>query len=184
MEERMEKIRFSTSQIIITGPESTGKTELAKKLSKWLGWEWIPEFSRLYIENLNRPYNYSDVENIAREQILQFTKVFELNHEVIFDTGLLITKVWFDVVYGKCPQWLIEYIESQPKILHLLCNTDLPWEYDPVRENGGEMRQKLFDIYQAEMDKFKFPYEIVSGIGKARLENAKNKITSLNILQF
>ena len=69
----MEKRKYRYPYIVITGPESTGKTELAAQLAQSLNCKWIPELSREYIARLGRPYQYSDVEEIARLQISRFT---------------------------------------------------------------------------------------------------------------
>ena len=165
----LEKPRF----IIVTGPESTGKTQLAQQLALHLNCNWIPELSREYIENLNRSYTYNDVEIIAQKQIAQIKTISENNSKLtIIDTGLIITKVWFDVVYRKYPDWLTRAITEMPKALHLLCDTDLPWKPDKVRENGGEMRKKLTEIYKAEFETYDFPYKIISGTGNSRLANS------------
>ncbi len=168
----MEKEPANISIVVITGPESTGKTELAKALSEYYNCAYEPELSRKYVSELNREYNYSDVEKIARMQIEQFEKAIKSNTPAFFDTGLIITKVWFDVVYKKCPIWLIEAIEKLPKFNHLLCDTDLLWIPDLVRENGGEMRNKLFQKYKKELKQFGFKYKVVSGTGTQRLQNA------------
>lgn len=171
----MEKNVTDTSIIVITGPESTGKTELSKYLSARTGFPWVPELSRSFIENLHRPYTYNDVEEIARLQINEFQEIINKNHPVVFfDTDLIITKVWFDVVYKKCPGWVIESIEKQNTCMHLLCNTDIPWIPDPVRENGGAMRLKLFEQYQTELINFKIPFKIISGTGNVRELKAYN----------
>jgi nicotinamide riboside kinase len=168
--------------IVITGAESTGKTQLAEELSEMLHCNRVPELSRQYVENLNRKYTYSDVEDIAHLQIKQFEEVINNNTGLtIFDTGLIITKVWFDVVFNQCPQWLIVAIKKLPVCLHLLCDTDLPWMPDPVRENGGEMRIKLSNIYKNEIIKFGFPYFIVSGKGDERLKNAITGIKKFGV---
>lgn len=178
MAERMEKTKLKYPFIVITGPESTGKTELAAQLAEKLGCEWIPELSREYIAQLDRNYTYEDVENIARLQIDQFKNYGNSESDfVIFDTGLIITKVWFDVVYQKCPDWLIGAIEKLPKVLHLVCATDLPWMPDPVRENGGPMRDKLLAMYKAELMHFQFPFQEIYGTGSRRLENALATLT-------
>lgn len=171
-------IENKISRIVITGPESTGKTELAQALAEKLNTIWIPEYARHYIENLNRPYDYDDVVRIAHYQITQETEFASKMGKgiLIFDTWLIITKVWFDLVFGKCPEWVSEYIRSSKIDLFLICDTDLPWIADPVRENGGEKREELFHLYCNEIRTFGFKYEIVSGYGISRTENAINAL--------
>ena len=164
----------SIRRIVITGPESTGKTELAQALSEKLGTIWIPEYARSYVENLNRPYDYNDVVQIAKYQITQETAYAAKIGRglLIFDTWLIITKVWFDLVFGKCPEWVCEHIRSTKIDLFLVCNTDLPWIADSVRENGGDKREQLFQLYCNEIRSFGFNYEIVNGVGDVRTNNA------------
>jgi len=182
----MEKsVQPESRNIVITGPESTGKTELAVYLGNYLNVQCVPEFSRTFIEQLNRPYTYDDVISIARIQIEQrkemLTQGFPL---VIFDTGLLITKIWFDVVYHRCPDWLENAVKQQKVDLFLLCATDLPWVPDPVRENGGEMREKLFEMYRSELEANGFRYKIVNGMGKQRNLNALSFLSEYNLIDF
>ena len=114
MEKRMENQPTATSIIVVTCPESTGKTELSRFLSKKLNIPWVPELSRSYIENLGHHYTYQDVETIAHLQIKQFNSIINQGYPfVVFDTDLIITKVWFDVVYQQCPPWVIEAIKLQ-----------------------------------------------------------------------
>jgi len=161
-------------RIVVTGPESTGKTELAKALSERLNGNWIPEYAREYVENLHHPYDYGDVVRIAQHQIHQEQEASAGigNGFLIFDTWLIITKVWFDQVYGHSPGWITDYIRSSEIDLFLVCDTDLPWLADPVRENGGEMRDRLLKIYCQEIENFGFEYEIIGGFGNERVENA------------
>lgn len=166
-------------RIVITGPESTGKTELAQALAEKLDVIWIPEYARQYVENLNRPYNYDDVVQIARYQIAREAEYTSKIGKgiLIFDTWLIITKVWFDLVFGKCPEWVSDHIRSSKIDLFLVCDADLPWIADPVRENGGEKRNQLFQMYCNEIRSFGFNYEIVSGFGDKRTENAMSALS-------
>ena len=161
-------------KIVITGPESTGKTTLSESLALELDAEWIPEYARSYVENIGRPYTYEDIEIIAQFQIQQETKISETTTKsiIVFDTWLIITKVWFEVVYGQSPKWLDNYIRTSQVDLFLVCAPDLPWIADPVRENGGEMRNILLERYSEEIKAYSFQYEVVKGIGDNRKQNA------------
>ena len=163
--------------IVVTGPESSGKTMISEFLAKKLGGTWIPEFAREYISKLNRSYIYSDLEIIARTQIEQ-RKVTEsdLKEFLILDTWLIITKIWFIEVYGRFPEWIDETIIKQPVDLYLLCEPDIPWIPDPLRENGGERRKYLFGRYLDEIKKIRVPYEVVTGVNDDRYNNALSKV--------
>ena len=60
---------------------------------------------------------------------------------------------------------------------YLLCNYDLEWISDPIREHGDD-RAYFFELYKNEIEKTVRPYAIVSGIGKSRLLNAISSIES------
>jgi nicotinamide riboside kinase len=53
----------------------------------------------------------------------------------------------------------------------LLCDIDLPWEEDPLREHP-DRRKELFDIYYRSLLNMKVDYVIISGSGDKRLERA------------
>ncbi len=160
-------------RIVITGPESTGKTTLATQLAERFGGLYVPEYAREYVEQLRGHYTFADVENIARKQIEQYVQAKESSVEfVFFDTWLIITKVWFEWVFGRVPEWLEDAMGSCQVDLYLLCLPDLPWEADPVRENGGENRLKLFNQYRNELIRRKLPFVEIGGTNDVRLNNA------------
>ncbi|MCF6242254.1 MAG: ATP-binding protein [Bacteroidales bacterium] len=165
-------------RIILTGAESTGKSTLAKQLSKHYNTVYMPEYARTYIEYLNRAYNYDDVVHIAQMQI-QFEQAFlpKANKYLFIDTGLIITKVWFQEVFQKYPDWLDDAIIKYLPDFYLICDIDLPWKEDTVRENGSlEKRKYLMNKYIEEIKKYKVKYGIVRGQGDLRLKNAMNLI--------
>ncbi len=170
MEKRDNK---ELSRIVLIGAESTGKTDLAEYLSKEFNTICVPEYARQYVENLHRSYTYTDVEYIANQQvILEQDAVQKANKVLFYDTFLIITKVWFKLVYNKIPSWIHKSIENSKIDLFLLCNNEIPWIADSVRENGGEMREKLFKIYEDELKHYNFNYKIIKGLGDKRRENA------------
>ena len=179
MEKRNEKTGNRSKRIVIIGPESTGKTALCKKLSEYYKTVWVPEYAREYVENLNREYEYKDLIKIAEKQISEFNNDYSnADKFIFFDTYLIITKVWFQVVYNKYPLWLDKEIKKNKIDLFLLCNTDIEWEPDNVRENPDK-RDELFNLYKKELENYNFNYKIISGEGKERFEKAKQYLTKL-----
>jgi len=171
-------------KIIITGPESVGKSTLCKQLAEHYGTPWLPEYARTYIEQLHRPYTYEDVVHIAKNQIRQLESSYTgAGRFVFFDTGLIITKVWFEVVYNTVPVFLIEKIKHLRPDFCLLLQPDIEWVADSVRENSGDARQILFSKYEANLIEFEYTYEKISGFGKIRQENAIHALESARCLQ-
>lgn len=182
MEENNKKadLKKNPKIIVITGAESTGKSVLTEWLSNYFKVPFIPEFAREYIENLDRNYNYLDVEKITKKQISQLEALKQSEHPYVFvDTWLIITKIWFDVVFGKIPSWLESSIQNTKIDLFLVCDTNLPWEPDPVRENGGEQREILQVRYINELKNYNFNYQIISGTGEKRFRAAFEEVKKL-----
>lgn len=146
-------------RIGIIGPESTGKTTLARHLAGRCRGTWVPEYARTYVEQLDRPYTYADVETIARYQIEQLRADYG-TADVFFDTELIITRVWFLHKYSTCPDWVDAAIRQYPMDHYLLLYPDIAWLDDPVRENG-DIREELFEQYEEEILRTHVPYTIV-----------------------
>ncbi len=159
-------------KIAITGPESTGKSMIAQQLADHYMTVWVPEFARVHLLNIGRPYNYSDILEIAQKQKKSERVIESLAKNIIFsDTELLVTKIWCEVKYGKCHPWIYDAIEKQDYDLYLLMDIDLPWEFDPLREHP-EKRKYLFGYYQKELEKYGFNYRVVGGKDDDRFNNA------------
>ena len=89
-----------------------------------------------------------------------------------------MTKIWSEVGFNKCDPWIIDNIKQFPYDLYLLCNTDTPWEYDPLREHPNE-RVILFDLYQQALQAYSFNYRIVKGIGAQRFHGALDFVNEI-----
>ncbi|MCF8367980.1 MAG: ATP-binding protein [Bacteroidales bacterium] len=159
-------------RIAITGPESTGKSQLAESLARHFNSAWVPEFARQYINELNRPYTYDDILIIARGQMEMESRLTDSISGFLFcDTELIVTKIWCVYKYGQCHPWILDRLDQQQYDLYLLCDIDLPWQPDPQREHPLH-RSELFQLYIQELKQRKFPFHIVTGRGSQRLENA------------
>ena len=169
-----QKRSMQMFKIIATGPESSGKTTICEAISKKLKIPFSREQSRKYISNLSRKYHQRDLVKIAKMQLAKEEGIR------ILDTDLITIKIWSEYKYKKCNKWIIEQIEKQKKEnrFYLLCKPDIPWVYDPLRENQKE-RNKLFEIYKKELERLSHNYFIVEG--KDRLEKSLSKIIDLII---
>ncbi|MFV0365424.1 MAG: AAA family ATPase [Mangrovibacterium sp.] len=166
--------RNRTKLIVLTGPESTGKSTLSKQLARHLNGCQFPEYARTYLEERQQTtYAYEDVESVAKGQLLQYAEAQNCGANYAFlDTWLIITKVWFQWVYAQEPLWLEEEIQSNPIDLYLLCKPDLPWVADHLRENGGNARSFLYEEYKKELTNRGCPFVEISGTHNERLANA------------
>lgn len=165
-------------KIAVIGPESTGKTALCQELAAHFQTDWVPELARSYVENLDREYTFEDVVEIAKQQIEQEKKYEEHDKPgkiIIFDTDLIITKVWFEYKYNLVPDFVSERLDLRFIDFYLLLEPDLPWEFDPVREHGDN-REYFFDWYEDEINKLNTPYAKISGVGELRFQNALAEI--------
>jgi NadR type nicotinamide-nucleotide adenylyltransferase len=158
-------------RISITGPESTGKSWLTHRLAGHYNASWVSEYARQYLEDINRPYTYDDILVIAQRQFEEENSAGKGTGLLFCDTDLCVTNIWCKVKYGKCHDWINSKLKENHYDLYLLCNIDLPWQYDPLREHP-EMRAELFGMYLDLLENLHFNYRIVSGNGEERLENA------------
>lgn len=159
-------------KIAITGPESTGKSILAQQLADHYRTVWVPEYSRVYLLQQERPYIFEDILKIAKGQLKSEKALAKIARKLYFaDTELLVNKIWCDVKFGKCHQWIIDKLQKQDYDLYLLMDVDLAWVYDPLREHP-DSRKFLFDLYKNELDERKLNYRIVSGVDDVRFKNA------------
>jgi len=166
-------------KIVLTGAESTGKSTLAVQLAGYYNTEYINEYAREYVENLNRKYEYKDVEYIAKKQVENIDETGRnVNNYLFIDTYLIIIKIWFLELYKKYPKWIDKEIMTKKIDLYLVCDVDLPWIEDRVRENDGKKRIYLHNCYLNELERMKLPYKIVNGCGEERLKKATNIINS------
>lgn len=172
-------------KIAVVGPESTGKSALCKKLALYYNGLWVPEFARYFLLTQSNSYTYADLEKIAIGQLF-WEKLYEgcnQNSWLFYDTTLLTIKIWSEWKYSKTAK-LIEDNYCNPKYdLILLSDVDLPWTYDPQRENPHD-RKELFDYHIEILKKCNFTFEIVSGFGQKRLENAIKILENLKADAF
>ncbi len=162
-------------KIVVTGPESTGKSTLCEQLAKKYNTNWVPEYAREYLLQLGRPYTYDDLLIIAMGQLGQEDRISSSSNSplVFIDTDMYVMKVWCEYVFGKCHSFILDEIVKRKYDLYLLCNTDLPWVADELREYPDlESRERLYHMYKDLMINQQTPWFDISGDYDERLEKA------------
>ena len=127
----------------------------------------MPEYARTYVERKGTTnVTFDELCEIAKYQIDELELIANSQQPIaIFDTELIVTKVWFDYTFGRVPEWLNESIHRYPMDAYLLTYPDLPWVPDPARSNGSdEIRMELFDRYEAEIQALDIPYYIIKHV--------------------
>jgi len=163
-------------RVAVTGPESTGKSMLCKSLSLHFNCPMVAEYARIYLENLNRSYTYEDVELIALKQMQQEDEIIKTNPDVLItDTELLVIKIWMQHKFGRMPAWLETKLTERIYDIYLLCDADIPWEYDPLRENPNTGKY-FFDLFENELKNRNINYTIIYGDYHHRFNIAVEKI--------
>lgn len=184
---------MTLKKIVIIGPESTGKSTLCQELATHFNASWVPEFAREYLLTNGTDYTFTDLYKIAEGQIAGEESVIkitgrELNsvadarapRSIFIDTDLYVIKVWSEFVFNKCDNRILDQIATRTYDLYLLCNTDLPWEQDELREYPDPAtREKLFQYYKDAMANQQVPWAIISGRKEERLSKAIQAVDQL-----
>lgn len=169
-------------RITITGPESTGKSTLSANLATALNTVWVPEYAREYLNQLGRPYEESDLLEIAKGQIRSEDALAKkANNYLICDTDLLVIKIWSEHKYGRCHPWILEQLAQRKYVLHILTYIDIPWEEDPLREHP-DLRSYFYQRYKKELETMGVTFIEAKGDPQQRLQQSLETIHSLNSL--
>lgn len=171
-------------RVVLYGPESTGKTTLAKALAAQYQTIWVPEFARDFLQKKwdehQEHCTLEDLIPIAKGQLAAENKALKEANQLLFcDTNVLVTKVWSETHFeGFCAPELLRLVETTQYDLYLLTETDIPWEKDDLRDRPKQ-RDSMYAYFKAQLDHFNFPYVEIRGTHKQRLNTAQNAIEKM-----
>lgn len=160
-------------RVVITGPESSGKTTLSMALSKHLKVPLVPEYSRIYLTELGeKAYGIKDLQAIAKGQLQAAQKAQPSGSKLcIEDSDLLTLVIWCEEKFGRNPDSIQQAWDKHPAHLYLLCAPDMPWEADPLRENP-EDRDRLYGLHRQRLVQRQLPFIEMSGSHASRMTTA------------
>lgn len=163
-------------RIAITGPESCGKTSLSEAIAEYYQTDFVPEFAREYLLAQNGQYDFHDLDIITQGQL---NLMEQAQGEIrIFDTEMLVMYIWSLVRFNQISPLIEQALKVQKIDLYILCDTDIPWTYDPLRENEYD-RDDLFRLYYKKLRELKVNFIIAQGSPEQRLKTSVEAIAKL-----
>lgn len=173
-------------KIVVLGPESTGKSTLCEQLAAHFNTLWVREYAREFLLKNGTQYQFEQLYEIASGQLREediATKKLESSSStapLIIDTDLYVIKIWSEIVFNQCDNRILNSIVQRKYDLYLLCNTDLPWAPDELREYPDlKTRQKIFHFYKDAMLNQQTPWVEINGNYTQRFQTAKAAIEAI-----
>ena len=176
MEEHLKQQATSHIKVAIYGPESTGKTTLAKQLAEHFSTNWVAEYARDYLqlkwESTQQTCTPEDLLPIAIGQVALENASLQTATDFIFcDTNLMVTKVYSEMYYQTCDPVLEKAARKHKYDLFFLTDIDVPWEADDLRDRP-QQREEALAQFEAALVANQKPYIRLSGSKEARLSAA------------
>jgi HTH-type transcriptional regulator, transcriptional repressor of NAD biosynthesis genes len=160
------------------GPESTGKTTLARELAEHFQTVAVPEYGRLYCEIFGNECDLEDLRAIRRgHDLLAAAARRKAKQLIVFDTDAVMTAVWSDILLGQRPADLDRI--DDPADLYLLCDIDVPFVADDIRYfPDPTTRTRMLAQTRAELERRGLPFVTITGSRYVRLKTAVDAITA------
>ena len=175
----METNNENPIKVVITGPESTGKSTLCASLAQYYQTSYVPEYAREYLLELGRYYTESDLKIIAYGQVALEDKCLKQNSKLLIcDTSLEVIRVWSEWKYNQCDPSILALAKDRIPDLFLLTTPDFPWQPDPLRENPGD-REELFNNFKEILEGYGTKVVEIYGDVDSRIELATSAINEI-----
>jgi len=163
---------YFVKRVCIFGPESTGKSTLARDLAARFDTVYVSEFARGLLDLTGGRCDASDIPLIARGQAAAEDSLVRRANRVIFcDTDILLTTVWSETLFGDCPTSVREMALQRNYDLYLLLDVDVPW-VDDAQRFLPHHRQEFFNRCREVLDQNGRRYVVIRGSWAERLETS------------
>jgi HTH-type transcriptional regulator, transcriptional repressor of NAD biosynthesis genes len=142
---------YFAKRVVVFGPESTGKTTLARDLARHYGTVWVSEYARAYLDHKGSRFEPDDFPRfVAGQHAAEDALARQANRVLFCDTDALTTLIFHRLFYGTTPDWVVAAAASRRYDLHLVLDVDVPWVADPQRDSPGD-RERLRNLYLGEL---------------------------------
>lgn len=184
MEKTYQQTQSDVTRIVFYGPESTGKTTLAKNMAKHFKTQWIPEFARDLLQDkfdkTGKACEASDIEAIVKGQLKAENKaILKANQYLFCDTDPLETYVYAKVYFpGENFSWLDKLNDHLNYEHYFLTYIDTPWEADDLRDKPNE-REYMYREFLNELKLRKKNFTILRGNLKNRIQDVLKTLEAI-----
>lgn len=152
---------YFLKKICFYGPESTGKSTMAKAMAEKYKTEFVPEVARELITN--NDFSLKDIERIGHAQTERVKEKSKTANKILFcDTDLITTEIYSEHYLKQVPPVLFELEKEITYDKYFLFDIDVEWIADGLRDLGDQ-RQQMLDIFRLELEKRKINYTWVRG---------------------
>lgn len=161
-------------KICLFGPESTGKSTLAKNLAQHFDTLHTHEYAKDVIERQSGDVGLNNMEDFVHGQIALEERLLPQAHRfLVCDTDPLTTLIWSYWLFQDCPPFVKKMAkEHSPTYRHtLLLNIDVPW-VDDVHRQSSSGREEFFDECIKRLNEYNRPFDVISGDWDARFHSA------------
>ncbi|HEY9774528.1 MAG TPA: AAA family ATPase [Planktothrix sp.] len=170
---------YFVRRVCIFGPESTGKSTLAKRLAQHYQTLAVPEFAKAYIETMGRDIGSKDMVTIARGQIASEDAAAPLANRVLFcDSDPVTTYIWSGRLVGKVPAWLRQAADRRRYDLYIVTDIDVPY-VDDVHRYIPKERQIFLDRCLLELQSRKRRFVQIKGGWDERFDAAVKAVDEM-----
>lgn len=170
--------KWYSRTVCILGTESTGKTELSKRLCAYFGGAFVSEAGRDLVEN-SEQFDFSILGEIATKHAQAILETKSQNLPFVFvDTDIHITKSYAQFVFQQeiiVEKWIMEANRAD---LYLYLEADAPFVQDGTRMNEAD-RNRLNLSHKQILAEHNITYHTIKGTWQERFEIATKIIESV-----
>jgi HTH-type transcriptional repressor of NAD biosynthesis genes len=171
---------YFVKKICFYGPESTGKSTLARQMADHFQTEFVPEVARELITS--NDFTVEDIIRIGNAQTQRIQEKIKTANKILFcDTDLITTQIYSKIYLNQVPDVLAELEKKVKYDLYFLFDIDTPWVADGLRDLGNR-REEMYGTFKNALEQRGINFIKISGPWQDRQKKIMRHIRSAFLL--